>query len=47
MTDSEGIYYSCRKCMANSVATSGSDGKKYCICFNGFIKQDDGTCKKP
>lgn len=46
MSDKEGIYYSCRKCMANSVVMTSADGKKVCGCTSDFTKQADGSCKK-
>lgn len=45
ITDKDGIYSSCRKCLGNSVVVKKGN-TKYCECPKGFITQPDGTCRK-
>lgn len=46
IVDKDGIYYSCRKCIADSTIVISKEGKKSCQCLPGFMSQPDGLCKK-
>lgn len=43
MVDKDAIYYSCRKCVANTFYLGD---KKECGCKTGFTMQPDGLCKE-
>ena len=42
MVDKDAIYYSCRKCVGNTVYLND---KKECGCRAGFVVQLNGLCK--
>lgn len=45
MMDNEGIYYSCRKCIANSVIqVNNVTGEKTCVCKPGYTQTASGIC---
>lgn len=46
VVDKDAIYYSCRKCIADSTVMVSKDDKKYCGCSTGYVGQPNGSCKK-